>query len=580
MLKSVIAKYNENVSWIEEFQEKHFIIYNKWTENYKPETYENVSLKNIWREADTYLSYIIDNYSSLPEQVLFLQWKVLDHITEHQLSRLYNERDYTGFFKHYYVPNFRIQGWAWNIKQNKSDISLHEWAKKYIDNSIESFIAEQWYYVSYWAIFKIDKQNILSRPKEFYEILKKTLHDINPEEWHFLERLWYYVFNYHKKDILDKPDFIIVGSGLSWSVISEQLSKIQHNYKILIIEKRNHVWGNCYDYVDEQTGIRVSKYGAHIFHTNNETVWEYVNKFSSWIPYKHKVYWKYEQDLFPIPLNIKTVNILCWTNIKNEGEMKKYLDTVRDTTIQTPSNGEEYFLSKIWKNLYEKIIKQYTEKQWDKSPKEIDISVFKRIKICYDFSEWYFSDKHQALPKNWYTQFINNIISAKNIQVLYWTDFNQYKQQYKERIGGCKHIYYSWPIDVYFSQSWFPGLEYRSIKFDFELLKNTKFFQSNSVINYTSSNEKYTRIVEYKHFYENNSKDTIISREYSSNKWDPYYPVPSEKNISLYNKYKVLSDQDKEITFLWRLWSYKYYNMDEAISSALEIFNESRNEYE
>ena len=264
------------------------------------------------------------------------------------------------------------------------------------------------------------------RPLEFYKELIKQLDCRDKEVGHFFERSWYCIFNLHKEHLLYNPDILIVGSGLYGSVIAEKLASNGNN--VLIIEKRNHIGGNCYDYIDEQSGILVSKYGAHIFHTNNEEVWKYVNKFSKWIEYKHKVYGKSGDKYFPVPINITTVNTICDTNIKNEEELNEYLDSVRDLSILEPKNSEEYCLSKFGKELYEKVIKEYTYKQWNKYPDELNPSVLQRISLRKSFEEGYFDDKYQALPEKGYTKFIENIINNKNILVLYNTDYEQFKK--------------------------------------------------------------------------------------------------------------------------------------------------------
>jgi len=416
---------------------------------------------------------------------------------------------------------------------------------------------------------KICKKNILTRNLDFYKNLlslyRKNYDDILEV---YIEKSLYYIFNYHKLEILNDPDYIVVGSGLSGCVFSDMLSHT--GKKILIIEKRNHIGGNCYDYIDEETNIRVSKYGAHIFHTNNDIVWKYVNKYSDWIPYFHKVYGKVDNKLVPIPINIKTINELCNQNIQSKEEMENYLELVRDKTILNPKNSEEYCLQKFGNELYEKIIKHYTKKQWDKYPNELDVSVLQRIPIRYDFSEGYFFDKYQGMPKEGYSKFISNIVDKNNILILYNTDFMDYKKIIKKDIK----IIFTGPIDHFYKNLGYDKLEYRSINFNFTKIYNCKKYQENSVINYPSNEYAFTRIVEYKHFYENDSEHTIISKEFSTNNGDPYYPVPNEKNKKLYEKYKEMSNNEPNIIFCGRLASYKYYNMDEAILNSINMAND------
>lgn len=413
----------------------------------------------------------------------------------------------------------------------------------------------------------INKKIILTRNIDFYKNLIKLIKkDIHIE--YYVEKSLFYIFNFHKLNILNNPDYIVVGCGLSGSVFADKLSETGKN--ILIIEKRNHIGGNCYDFIDEETNIRVSKYGAHIFHTNSDVVWNYVNKYSKWIPYYHRVYGKVDDNLVPIPININTVNIICNQQIKNNQEMIDYLEKVRDKSIVDPKNSEEYCLQKFGKELYDKLIKHYTKKQWDKYPNELDISVLKRIPIRYDFIEGYFNDKYQGLPMNGYSYFINNIIDKNNIITLYNTDYMDYKQHIRDDIK----VIYTGPIDYYYNNLGYDKLEYRSINFNFVKIFNQKYYQSNSVINYPDNDVEFTRIVEYKHFYPIDTDHTIISKEFSTDNGDPYYPVPNEKNKTLYEKYKKMADTDNNIIFCGRLASYKYYNMDEAILNSINMATE------
>jgi UDP-galactopyranose mutase len=573
MIGIVISKYNENVNWINKIDKKlcKIYLYDKYTD---VNNFDNIYFKklpNVGRESHTYLTYIIENYYNLDDLIIFTQGKWDDHVSNiFELYKIPNEKSF-----HYgdYPSNFKLEYWKGKMEREKDNLNFDQWIRKYIEVNIDKYINN--HKGKGGAIFCIKKENILSRPLEFYKNLIKQLNHINPEVGHFFERAWYYIFNIHKDNIIKNPDFIVVGSGLSGVVLAEQLSE-KTNKKVLIIEKRDHIGGNCYDYFDEETNIIISKYGAHLFHTNSDNVWDFVNKYSEWFEYKHKVYGKIDDKIFPVPINIKTVNLLCNLNIKNEEEMKEYLESVRDKTIIEPKNSEEYCLNKFGNDIYEKVIKYYTKKQWDKYPNELDVSVLKRIPIRYDFTEGYFNDKYQALPKYGYTNFINNIVNKTNICILYNTDFFEYKN--KIDLKSIEKIFYTGPIDQYYSNLGLPKLEYRSINFVFEKINNIDYFQENSVINYPSYNEDFTRIVEYKHFYKNinllqSNHSTIISKEYTTDNGDPYYPVPNKKNQELYNKYKEYAEKEDKIIFVGRLASYKYYNMDEAILASLNIID-------
>jgi len=480
-----------------------------------------------------FINYIINKYDDLPDSIFFNRG-------------IYLFDAYTS--GNYIIDNDFISWFNNNIELRNDFINYN-----YLDYPI-----------------KICKKNILTRSIDFYKnLLKLYKRDNNDILEIYIEKSFYYIFNYHKLEILNNPDYIVVGSGLSGSVFADILSTTNKN--ILIIEKRNHIGGNCYDYIDEETNIRVSKYGAHIFHTNSEIVWQYVNKYSDWIPYYHKVYGKIDNKLVPIPINIKTINELCQQNIKNKEEMENYLESVRDKSIENPKNSEEYCLQKFGNNLYEKLIKHYTKKQWDKYPNELDVSVLQRIPLRYDDSEGYFHDKYQAMPKEGYTNFISNIVNKQNILVLYNTDYMEYKNS---NLNKNIKIIFTGPIDHYYRDLGYDKLEYRSINFNFTKIYNCKNFQENSVVNYPGNDVGFTRIVEYKHFYNNDSIHTIISKEFSTDIGDPYYPVPNDKNKKLYEKYKDMSKNETNIIFCGRLASYKYYNMDEAILNSINMAND------
>jgi UDP-galactopyranose mutase len=364
-------------------------------------------------------------------------------------------------------------------------------------------------------------------------------------------------------------DVIIVGCGLSGCTLAERFANIL-NKKVIILEKRSHIGGNCYDYIDNN-GILVNMYGAHLFHTNIEPVWDYINCFDKWIRWEHKVVGLVDQMLVPIPVNITTVNMVCGENIINEGEMNTWLEKTQ-VKYDNITNSMEIAKSRVGEKLYDKIFKDYTYKQWNKYPEELKPEVLGRIPIRNNFDDRYFSDRYQALPHKGYTHFFEKLISSDNIKVELNVDF----LQIKDMIPKNKIIIYTGPIDSYFSNSGYEKLEYRSIKFVKEDYVNMNYYQSNSVVNYPESNVDFTRIVEYKHFLNQKSPNTTIVREYTTDIGDPYYPVLNEKNQTLYNMYKNLADEEMKINnihFIGRLANYKYFNMDMAIMNALDYFN-------
>lgn len=374
-------------------------------------------------------------------------------------------------------------------------------------------------------------------------------------------------------------DIVIIGAGISGSVLAQHYAQI--GKKVLIIEKRNHIAGNCFDYIDEN-GILVSKYGAHLFHTNEEDVWEYVNRFSEWYPWEHKVIAKVDDKLVPIPVNITTVNELFGTNIKTEFEMKQWLE-INKIVFNAPQNGEEAVLNKVGKVLYEKMFRHYTKKQWDKYPEELHASVLDRIPVRTNFDDRYFSDKYQALPTGGYTQMFAKIIDHHNIEVALNTDYFDIKDE----IEGYEKLFYTGPIDRFFDfkHSLTEKLEYRSINF-VSATVDAPYFQENSVVNYPGTEVDFTRIVEYKHFGHQQSEKTTIVTEYTVDDGEPYYPVPNTRNQEIYDQYKQEADKLTDVYFVGRLANYKYFNMDQAFKNAMELFytlekgNSEKNNFE
>jgi len=366
--------------------------------------------------------------------------------------------------------------------------------------------------------------------------------------------------------------YLVVGCGLSGIVIAERIANILKE-DVLIIEKSDHIGGNCYDYIDKETNILVNKYGAHLFHTNNKEVWDYINTFDKWVRWEHNVLSYVDDKYVPMPINITTVNILCNENIETTDEMKEWLDN-NQIKYDNIDNSEKMAKSRVGNILYDKLISNYTYKQWGKYPHELNKEVLERIPIRNNFDTRYFNDKYQALPHKGYTHFFLKILNNPLIKYKLNTDFNDFKK-YND-LSIYKSIIYTGPIDRYFEDSKLGKLEYRSIDFKINIIKNTKYFQQNSVINYPEINFPFTRIVEYKHFLNQKSDHTIVVSETTNDEGDPYYPVLNKKNLELYDKYKCLAENEeknKNVFFIGRLANYKYFNMDTAIENALYIFN-------
>lgn len=369
--------------------------------------------------------------------------------------------------------------------------------------------------------------------------------------------------------------YLIVGAGLSGAVIAEKITTILKE-KVILIEKRPHIAGNCYDYKDTTTNILMNEYGAHLFHTNSEIVWNYIQSFAQWVPWHHKVLSYVDNKIVPVPVNLTTVSELCNKHFQDKKEFQEYLKSIQiKPDGNSPKNSEEMALSRVGKELYEKMFKPYTYKQWNKYPEELDPLVLARIPIRDDCDPRYFTDKYQALPKEGYTNFVKNLLNNPLITVYLNTDFEEYKKQ--TDLTQFKKIIYTGPIDEYFRGNELDKLEYRSIHFTKKILPNTNYFQTNSVINYPELKYPFTRIVEYKHFLNQESNDTVIVYEETTSKGEPYYPVPTERNKLLYERYRQLAEneeKEKEVLFVGRLANYKYFNMDEAIMNALTVFED------
>jgi UDP-galactopyranose mutase len=355
---------------------------------------------------------------------------------------------------------------------------------------------------------------------------------------------------------------LIVGSGLSGSTLARKLADSGEN--VLVIDKRNHIGGNVYDYIEKKTGIRLSKYGAHIFHTNNEKVWEFVNRFSEWIPYEHRVLSFVKGKYVPVPVNITTVNMLFGLNITTVEQMREWL-SVHQVKSEI-RNSRDSALARVGKNLYELMFENYTRKQWDMDPSELEPSVLERIPVRENFDDRYFSDKYEAMPTNGYTELVRRMLDHPNIEV-------RLNEAYDRNLHTADRLFFTGKIDTYFSDR-FGKLEYRSLIFDYKV-HNVKDYQPVAVVNYPSLEYPFTRKIDYKKFYGIKSNYSIVATEYSISTGEEYYPVPTKKNRDIYSKYQHEAKklESKNIYFVGRLAEYKYFNMDQAILSALQLYD-------
>ncbi|MEI6728535.1 MAG: UDP-galactopyranose mutase [bacterium] len=364
-----------------------------------------------------------------------------------------------------------------------------------------------------------------------------------------------------------KPDIVIVGCGISGIVIAERYANILHK-KILIVEKRNHIGGNCYDYYNKD-GILVHKYGAHIFHTSIDEVWNYVNRFSEFTPFRLKVRSCYDgKNTVPIPVNIDTVNTLFGLKIETEKEMEAWLEKER-VHIDSPTNSEESVISRMGRRIYEIMFKNYFKKQWDLWPAQVDASVNNRIPIRTNHDDTYFTDTFQAMPSHGYTKLFEKMLENDNIKVVLNTDYFEIKNQ----LSGFEKLFFTGPVDRFFDHK-FGKLQYRSLNFEFTTYDQESYLEE-AVIAYPNT-EKFTRIVEYKKLTGQKKLKTTVSREISTWEGDPFYPVPNKQNWDLYEKYKSeaekIEQENGRIFFVGRLANYKYFNMDQTFKNALDLF--------
>jgi UDP-galactopyranose mutase len=354
-------------------------------------------------------------------------------------------------------------------------------------------------------------------------------------------------------------DYLIVGSGIFGSVCARELT--DKGYKCLIIEKRNHIGGNCY--TEKIENINIHKYGAHIFHTSNKEVWDYVNKFVEFNSYRHHVLANYKNEMYSLPFNMFTFNKL-W-NVNTPEEAKHIIEQQR--FLDNPTNLEEQALSLVGKDVYEKLIKGYTEKQWIKSCKELPAFIIKRLPVRFTYDNNYFFDPYQGIPKNGYTELFEELL--KEIDIKLNIDYFNNKEYFNSL---AKNIIYTGPIDKFYNYC-FGELEYRPLKFE-HITLNQENYQGHSVVNYTEKKIPYTRIIEHKHFNNDISNKTIITKEYPI-EWnkneEPYYPINDKSNQEKYLQYKNLIEQEKNIIFGGRLAEYKYYDMHQVVESALNL---------
>ena len=357
-------------------------------------------------------------------------------------------------------------------------------------------------------------------------------------------------------------DYLIVGSGLFGSIFAYEANK--KGKKCLVIEKRSHIGGNVY--TEKIEDINVHKYGAHIFHTSNKEVWDYINQFAEFNRYTNSPIARYKSEVYNLPFNMNTFNKL-WGVFTPEEAKQKIAEELVEVKINEPKNLEEQAISLVGRTIYEKLVKGYTEKQWGKKATELPTFIIKRLPVRFTYDNNYFNDLYQGIPIGGYTKIIEKMLEGIDVKLNC-----DYFENIKELKNIAEKIVYTGPIDKFYNYC-FGELEYRSVRFETEIL-NMENYQGNAVVNYTEYEVPYTRIIEHKHFEFGTQPKTIISKEYSD-KWtkekEPYYPINDEKNNKLYEKYKALSNKEKNVIFGGRLGQYKYLDMDKVIMQALNF---------
>lgn len=372
---------------------------------------------------------------------------------------------------------------------------------------------------------------------------------------------------------MKKYDYLIVGSGLYGSIFAHEAAK--KGGHILVVEKRANIAGNVF--TEKTEGINVHKYGAHIFHTNNKEVWNYITQFAEFNRFTNSPVANYKGELYSLPFNMYTFNKM-WGVVTPEEAKAKIEEQKKESGITDPKNLEEQAISLIGRDIYEKLVKGYTEKQWGRDCRDLPAFIIKRLPVRLTFDNNYFNALYQGIPVGGYTKMVENILNDTDLEGTIEVKLNTDYLENKEALDKCADkVVYTGPIDAFFGYQ-LGTLEYRSVRFETEVL-DIPNFQGNAAVNYTDRETPWTRIIEHKWFEfgkdesGNELPKTVISREYSS-EWklgdEPYYPVNDEKNSALYGKYRQLADNEEHVIFGGRLAEYKYYDMDQVIAASLQ----------
>ncbi len=355
-------------------------------------------------------------------------------------------------------------------------------------------------------------------------------------------------------------DYLIVGAGYAGSILAERLAS-QSNQKVLIVDKRNHIAGNAYDFYND-AGILIHKYGPHIFHTNSKEIFNHLSNFTEWRQYEHRVLASVDGQLVPIPINLNTINQLYGLNLSTS-EVEAFFASKAEH-IENVRTSEDVVVSTVGRELYEKFFKGYTRKQWGLDPSELDASVTARVPTRTNRDDRYFTDTYQAMPLHGYTKMFEKMLSHPNIHVLLNTDYKDILEEIP-----FKKMIYTGPVDEFFDYK-YGKLPYRSLEFKFETLEMEKF-QETGTVNYPNE-QSYTRITDFKYLTGQIHPKSTVVYEFPQAEGDPYYPIPRPENAELYKKYQALTNGAKNTFFVGRLATYKYYNMDQVVAQALTLY--------
>ncbi|PPU21298.1 UDP-galactopyranose mutase [Xanthomonas arboricola] len=357
-------------------------------------------------------------------------------------------------------------------------------------------------------------------------------------------------------------DYLIIGAGFAGSVLAERLAA-GLGKRVLVVDRRPHIGGNAYDFHDD-AGVLIHRYGPHIFHTNAQRIVDYLSNFTQWRPYQHRVLAQVGEQQVPIPINMTTLNRLYGLQLTTEEEAAAFLAS-RAEPVADIQTSEDVVINQVGRELYETFFQGYTRKQWGLDPSQLDKSVTSRVPTRTNDDDRYFTDTFQQMPLHGYTRMFERMLDHPNIKVMLNTDYREIRDEL-----DYDQLVYSGPVDEYFDYC-YGKLPYRSLRFEHSTVDQENF-QSVATVNYPAEDVAYTRITEYKHLTGQQHPKTSLTHEYPSAEGDPYYPIPRAENAELYRRYERLAAETPNVTFLGRLGTYKYYNMDQVVGQALALF--------